>query len=112
MKKLNGKCLLAFFEWQQNKGYENFNPKKYSLDIAKAMSNAILIEFFDSVGIKLGVIPNQRELIGHYVNAIIYDVYINFKLHSVWSSRTEATNEAIIKANELYNQNNSYLAHS
>jgi len=97
MKKLNGKCLLAFFEWQQNKGYENFNPKKYSLDVAKAMNNSILIEFFDSVGIYINALSFEK---GGYWKAICS----NDMLKKKYASRTEATNEAIIKANILFNQ--------
>ena len=71
--------------------YENMND---------SMINALIIEWFDSVGIYIAVEPKKE------FKNVYYDVSINFELHSVWSSRLQATNEAITKANEIYNTSN------
>jgi len=82
---LTGECLEAFKFWVLNKGFEKFNAKEYSLDIAKAMTYAVIIEFFDSVGIEE---CNIRNILIYFL-----------KFYKV----SEATEKAIEKANEIFN---------
>jgi len=93
--KLTGKCLDAFGE-KCKYNYEEF------MELPESCQNALIIEFFDSVGIKIF----QYPLINcdDFDSVILYEnMYIAM---NVRLSRTEATNEAIIKANDLYNGNN------
>jgi len=99
MKKLNGKCLDAF-------GDKCAYDYKEFMELPESCQNALIVEFFDLVGIYIAVEP-QKEFKNVY-----FDVSVDFELHSVWGTRLQAIENAIIKANELYNQNNSYLAHS
>lgn len=93
--KLSGKCEIAFNEYCKNKGLENFNNKKYALIVCKSFWNTLFIDFFDSVGIYIGIDP-------------LYDMQGTFRVYldkygfqSI--SRQEATEKAIEKANEIYN---------
>jgi hypothetical protein len=61
--------------------------------------NAYFIEWLDSVGVYICVYPRKGNKI------VVFDVCINYELHSVWSTRQEATTEAIKKANEIINLN-------
>lgn len=88
--KLTGKCKEAFLKYC--KQTESFMETYEDIYL-----NALIIEFFDSVGIYITIEPFKNYQI------VYFDVSINFELHSVWKNRHEATNEAIIKANEIYN---------
>jgi len=66
-------------------------------DLNTTCQNALIIEFFDSVGIYISIVW-EFECFESYVNSKCVSIYSN--------SRTEATNEAIIKANEIFNLNN------
>ena len=81
------------------KTYPNIRWHDYE-NMTDSMINALIIEWFDSVGIYIAVEP-QIDF-----KNVCYDVSINFKPHSVWGSRLQATNEAITKANEIYNTSN------
>ena len=63
-------------------------------DLNEVCRNALIIEFFDSVGI--------------YCNTPHLDNFFSSFTNNDWngdfSTRTEATNEAIIKANDLFNE--------
>jgi len=110
--KLTGKCLDVFKEWTKHKGLEKFYAKHYSLDISTAMYNAVLIDFFDSVGININ--PEIHDPINGIFN---YTVLCNNNFRTElgrmlrignynYKTRTEATNVAIEKANEIFNLNN------
>ena len=97
--KLTGKCKEVFNEWQKNKGYENFKPKQYSLDIVIAMQNALIIEFFDSVGIYISLEWKYK-----YFEIGIIEIKNNITTSLLENdNRLKATNEAIEKANDLFN---------
>jgi hypothetical protein len=81
---LNGKAKELFLEWYFGKGNKEPKFKDYSLDLAKAMSNAIIIEWLDSVDL--------------WENNFYY-CYRAKK----FSNHKQATTEAIKKANELIN---------
>lgn len=93
--QLNGICKEKFLEWldEESTWFQTFSDTH---------QNALIIEFFDSVGVYIyfntGTYiskPNFRyEIITHD------NVFIGFKENS----RQEATIQAIKKANEIYNE--------
>src|SRR5690349_13960508 len=105
--KLTGECLEAFNEWKLNKGIENFYPKDYSLNIAKSIHNAIIIDFFDSVGIYIdcGYYENDKFCSGIENNKIRF-----VSTGTAHNTRTEASNAAIEKANFLYNNKKYFVS--
>jgi len=82
MKKLNGKCLDAFGD-KCEYDYKEF------LKLPESCQNALIIEFFDSVG--------------HIGDETIIQILINELIAN--RSVSEANNVAIEKANALYNEN-------
>lgn len=100
--KLTGKCKEEFNEY--------YDEMRWNLDdmdfknLPESCQNAIIIEFFDSVGIYISI---HYETFGnHYFNAMVTRNHLTTNLRTDSISRTEATNAAIIKANEIYNENN------
>jgi len=87
--KLTGKCLSDFGD-QCALQYKNF------IKLPESCQNALIIEFFDSVGIYTGI-----TLYAGY-----WRFYIDKNCLGLKNTRTEATNSAIEKANEIYNKNN------
>ena len=67
----------------------------------EALKNALIIEFFDSVDMKIGYIPIIGGDFETYVNVDKYDVY---NIDHRFEARQEATTQAIKKANEIYNE--------
>lgn len=95
---LSGKCKEAFVEWSKDKGIDVFYAKDYSLNIAKTIHNAILIEFFDSVGIYIEIEYTNTDI------GIVFDVSVNKEwVGCTYETRQEAINAAIVKANEIFN---------
>lgn len=80
--KLTGKCKEEFLK--QLKFSESI-----FINTSETFQNALIIEFFDSVG--------------HIGDETIIQILINELIAN--RSVSEATNAAIEKANELYNQN-------
>ena len=111
--KLTGKCKIEFENWILNNKSNHdstrmikiFNQKDLFVSyvgIGETFLNALIIEFFDSVGV--------------YISTDIdYNFrYFNYKVETrknvetidyVYNSRTKAVNKAIEKANETYNKN-------
>lgn len=100
--KLTGKAKDDFLEWYVNvfKKAKTYNLARfYKLQFASndnAYKNAIIVEWFDSVGI--------------YVNSIRYNgndwfAICGKQFPKKYTSRREATNKAIEKANQIYNEN-------
>lgn len=93
--KLTGKCLEAYSTWSHDKTQEQ---TPLPIELFEILQNALMIEFFDSVGIYISII-NTKDL--HQF--ILEDDFKNYnQRNNNYASRTEATNEAIIKANDLY----------
>lgn len=104
---LTDKCLKDFLEYIKNYCCEYEESKRgvflwfgNETDLlhkdCKLFLNALIIEFFDSVGIYIGIDP-------------LYDMQGTFRAYvdkygfqSI--SRQEATEKAIIKANDIYNE--------
>jgi len=104
--KLTGKCKEEFNEY--------YDEMRWNLDdmdfknIPELLQNALIIDFFDSVGIYINIKSYQ------YLYDWSYEIKQLKRKTIVMEdnpkipikSRTQATNEAIIKANDLYNENN------
>lgn len=92
LESFNKKCYDSFLE------FEDLFSKNKELSIIR---NALIIEWFDSVGIYIGIV---RFNVGSgYFEA---RVHYNGGLYFTSISRIEATQKAIIKANEIYNNLN------
>lgn len=80
-------------------GFENIYPL---ISRSEIYEHALIIEWFDSVGIYI-CIENHYRNFGYKIqdkgNVILYDH--TFAIHS----RQEATKQAISKASEIYNEN-------
>jgi len=102
--KLTGKCKQDFLEyyWETKIKPLNFPVcKKQDLEaffdtISELFQNALIIEFFDSVGVVIEVAEDEG-----------WDAYVDKEwVKTSLNTRQEATNAAIAKANELYNSKN------
>lgn len=77
-------------------------------EIPEACQNALIIEFFDSVGIYIQDWGFVDDVIGMKPQ---FDASINYnqKLYSMssgfYNTRQESINQAIIEANKIYNNN-------
>lgn len=92
--KLTDKAVDTFEKWiiEEYPEYE----RTYSL-----FQNALIIEWFDSVGIYISI---HYETFGnYYFNTLITNRRITMNLRANSITRTEAINEAIVKANEIFN---------
>ena len=90
--KLTGKCLESFLDyyWKNYIGKTRFLNQKSETEeffnsLYPTFQNALIIEFFNSVKIW---------------NKLFYDYYENGL-----GNYFEATNAAILKANDIYNEN-------
>lgn len=97
--KLTGKCAEAYSKWFYEQDYVNkiYDSK---IDIIKQpFQNALIIDFFDIVGIY--IIPTHNFGWG-------FEIYIDIEVEPIvvncdYSTRNEATNKAIEKAVEIFN---------
>lgn len=96
---LTNKTLEHFLKWKVN------NKKLSTIEIldfkhlSVTSQNALIIEFFDSVGIYIGVYPATN--CSQY---LMFEISINDDWISEEENRQEATIQAIIKANQIYNE--------
>ena len=95
---LTEKCKEKFIFWMCE-NYEYVRWHEYE-DMPECALNALIIEWLDSVGIYIELL---YFVDGNYFVATVYhnDGYDRI---GDFDTRTEATNEAIIKANDLYNE--------
>ncbi|MDM1073673.1 hypothetical protein HX001_14380 [Empedobacter brevis] len=99
---LTAKAEEDYFDWLDNQGVNgidisNWEFEKFNL-LSKVSQNALIIEWFDSVGIYVNVVRlNSIWNYSFWFNHNRYQGY-DFK------TRQEATEQAIIKANEIYNE--------
>lgn len=92
---LNGKAKKDFILWLNN---QPVAPYEVMLDdIPKCYLNALIIEWFDSVGIY--ITSDYFEL-----NKGFYSEILDSNFAIVKPTRQEALTEAIKKANEIYNE--------
>lgn len=100
--KLTRKCKKEF---EKSLNFK-FTVEDYEFVISEneILLNALIIEFFDSVGIVFWIAPYFNHDLG------VMNEWAGYNkkglIGTTHKSRTEATNEAIIKANDLYNENN------
>jgi len=92
---LTDKARNDCYYWAKEKGFDLYNAKDYPLDVAKSIFNAVLIEWFDSVGLII--------LIPKWVDKFYFKIENNYESDICYETRFEATTEAILKANEIYN---------
>lgn len=118
---LTGKCKEDFEKWSRevydNDGIDDFGKRLFyisSLDdykfietdhyiynIGDSMLNALIIEFFDSVGIIINTYYNT------YSNGFVYELILNEKIVNTdnnFKCRKQSKEQAIIHANKIYNE--------
>ena len=91
--KLTGKCKEEFIFWMCE-NYPEIRRHEYET-MPECAINSLIIEFFDSVGIYIEV---------NYNVTVSKSFWCNSVSDSIFNSRIEATNEAITKANIIYNE--------
>lgn len=102
--KLTGKAKEDFILWCEN------NSISYVEVLSiESYLNTLIIEWFDSVGIYIELNRFTLSLkfeFWHYTISDKKGVHLNNHLHNKVNidSRQEATEQAIIKANEIYNK--------
>ena len=89
--KITGECKTKIENWLENT--HNLHSTEWK-ELNTTCQNSLIIEFFDSVGIYISIV-REYECFESYVNNDCVSIYSN--------SRLETTNEAIEKANELFN---------
>ena len=90
---LNGKAKEDFKEWV----FENYYFQDLNVLYPLHLVDTLIIEWFDSIGIYIGVYPNNMS------SYLSFEMSINDDWIGEELTRQEATQEAIIKANDLYN---------
>ena len=105
-KKLGHDSEVLISVYNQERLFINYN------NVKETLLNALIIEWFDSVGIYINTTYEEYEDIQ------VKNLPVKIKTWSVWikwinelllegfSSRQEALTEAIKKANEIYNNKN------
>ena len=92
--KLTGKCKEDFEKWYES--LEDF----YHLDIMpENMVYGVYVDFFDSVGIDIRILENNVSSILN-TNGFSQDRKYDYSNET----RQEAREQAILKANEIYNE--------
>lgn len=97
--KLTEKCKEHFYNWyEENAHVSKFNKTRnvtivHFIAQSETCQNALIIDFFDSVGIYITVDHNVTVSKSFWCNSVS---------DSIFNSRTEATNAAIEKANEIF----------
>ena len=118
---LNGKAKEEFEKWILNnpQGHESqrmikiYNQKELFISyisIGKTFLNALIIDWFDSVGIYISTPSFNDTVLGYQrghecevydeKNNIVYKIYND---NDVFNTRQEATEKAIDKANLIFN---------
>lgn len=82
--------------------YNMSNFNEYS----EVLQNALIIEFFDSVGICIEIDVSRFNDKYGFDCGFYYDNFNDYiAIDGFFNSRQEATEQAIIKANDIYNEN-------
>lgn len=96
---LTGICKEKFLEWiSLNNLFTIEDREKYFNSLSELFQNALIIEFFDSVGIYIDI---RIEFNDSFVLKT-FDSYAEDDYVGNFSNRQEATIQAIKKANDLY----------
>lgn len=102
---LNGKAEVDFIKWA------SYNYGEDSGDLAmmrEVYRNALIIEFFDSVGVYIDVEFFRKNIKDEpqFVSSTTDEWNGLQPLRVQFNSRQQATKQAIIKANNIYNERN------
>jgi hypothetical protein len=114
--KLTGKAKEAFEEWLRNSTYGHTNygtgmcyineSAREFLSLQSELQNTVIIEFFDSVKIYISI--NYVKLNNEMQKEKGFQSLVSNKhlstMFRVISTRQEATEKAIERANEIYNE--------
>jgi len=101
---LTDKSKTDFLKWYFEKGNKKINSKEFSLDIAKVIQNALIIEWFDSVGIYLNI---ENLYYQSWWSFKVKNCPVTYEEKIMVKTRSEATKKAIEKSNEIYNNLNT-----
>lgn len=93
---LTDKAKEDFKEWV----FENYYFQDLNVLYPLHLIDTLIIEFFDSVGIYIEI--HYSRILGDKFLCIV-NTEANYNLTSYQDSRQQATEQAIIKANEIYN---------
>lgn len=105
MELLTGKALADFDKWvkEYEVGFIDMEPSNIYVmynDLNEAQQLPIIIEWLDSLGIYINT-HVQCDSTGVCYNFNIENYYQNY---DYYASRLEATKQAIIHANKIYNE--------
>lgn len=95
--KLTSSCEEDFLKWMCE-NYPEIRWHEYKT-MPECTINALIVEFFDSVGIYVEINYDLNHSFDSYVD--------NEWIGESFKTRTEATNAGIIKANIIYNKSKS-----
>jgi len=105
---LTGKAKEEFFNWLDNQGVNgidisNWEFEKFHL-LSNVSQNALIIEWFDSVGIYIFIdsVKSYKERFWRF-HIAMNDLDRNIREEFYMDNRSEITYKAIKKANEIYN---------
>lgn len=101
---LTDETLEAFQEYLYNTNKENLIDDFESIDVV--IKNALIIDFFDSVGIYIEIRRNNNNPLNKgFRGYVVKRINSYHQCTSIpKSNRQEATTEAIKKANDIYNE--------
>lgn len=120
---LTGRAKEDFLKWFDNYSQEHHHKEWLENDLyldevylPSTILHALIIEWFDSVGYHIGIDPHIGGGVDVYYAKIVYrmpnfidtwvyvenTMYNPIELH--FESRQQATKQAILKANEIYNE--------
>lgn len=101
---LTGKAKEDFYKWYNCREGNTLTNNDLFYYSEELIQNALIIEWFDSVGI----IINIGGVLQNGIYNFSFDIQENNTLNGVdkygFDSRQEATKHAIIKANKIYNE--------
>lgn len=107
---LTGKTKEDFEKWLNKEMYylgrHNFEDRDNNIeDLSDIFQNALIIEWFDSIGIYIEVYRhNNRPTVQGFNSRIVRRINGYYECCTAVDTRKEATEEAIKKANEIYNE--------
>jgi hypothetical protein len=100
MSNLNGKCLESFL-----KKYDFINEAYFDAHYGEVLQNALIVDFFDTHNIYI----ETEVTIGYCTHDDVLDLFdshVNKEWVGTYMTRQEATNKAIQKACEIFNERN------
>lgn len=101
---LTGRALEDFTKWNGDRQFDMMLPFEYPIYL-----NALIIEWFDSIGIYISI--NYVSFYDELRNDKGFEAYVtnnglSVKFRSL-KNRKAAAKQAIIKANDIYNETNA-----